>query len=367
MSLIHRVDIGLRHVLPALPALFVLAGFGWASLWRRGRVSRGVAGGLALWLLFAAARTTPDHLAYFNELAGGPGRGDRILIDSNLDWGQDEHRFRRWAAGRNVSVNPPTPREGLVAANVNAIRGIFSRDDRKLRWLNAFTPERTIGHTWRIFRVDRLRERALTDPARALTYARFLLASDRGSEALEILRKNDLSHHEKFRAAWSEAVAEALLSTGDLAGAALAASESANPDLEVELAHRVSDARGIAWSERDERERARILPALWRRRKAAEARELAAQIERLCPGRVNPWFRNEGIPAESASVEERLAYASFLYELGREELALQAAGRLLANRPSDEEALWLYGELVVRRKLGLSEYPLPDIDWSGIR
>jgi hypothetical protein len=28
--------------------------------------------------------------------------------------------------------------------------------------------------------------------------------------------------------------------------------------------------------------------------------------------------------------------------------------------------LWLYGELVVRRKLGLTEYELPEIDWSRI-
>jgi len=35
-------------------------------------------------------------LAYFNELAGGPHNGDAHLIDSNLDWGQDLVRLKRW-------------------------------------------------------------------------------------------------------------------------------------------------------------------------------------------------------------------------------------------------------------------------------
>ncbi len=31
----------------------------------------------------------PHYEAYFNELVGGPANGQRILVDSNLDWGQD--------------------------------------------------------------------------------------------------------------------------------------------------------------------------------------------------------------------------------------------------------------------------------------
>ncbi|MBZ0269329.1 hypothetical protein K8I85_14340, partial [bacterium] len=53
-------------------------------------------------------------------------------------------------------------------------------------------------------------------------------------------------------------------------------------------------------------------------------------------------------------------------DLGDEATALSLAGRHLALVPDDRDALALYGELVVRRKLGLSEYPWPSVDWSGV-
>ena len=54
-------------------------------------VARGWA--VCAWLcvaIIAAESLTamPYPLAFFNRLAGGPGRGDRIVNDSNVDWGQ---------------------------------------------------------------------------------------------------------------------------------------------------------------------------------------------------------------------------------------------------------------------------------------
>jgi hypothetical protein len=39
----------------------------------------------------------PNHLAYFNLAVGGPENGPKYLLDSNLDWGQDLLKLRRWA------------------------------------------------------------------------------------------------------------------------------------------------------------------------------------------------------------------------------------------------------------------------------
>ncbi|MGH7858875.1 MAG: hypothetical protein ACREQY_16235, partial [Candidatus Binatia bacterium] len=44
----------------------------------------------------AALRHHPHHLAYFNELTGGPAHGGEYLIDSNLDWGQDLKNLAAW-------------------------------------------------------------------------------------------------------------------------------------------------------------------------------------------------------------------------------------------------------------------------------
>jgi hypothetical protein len=89
------LNIGLRHLLPVYPFLFVLAGIVCAH--RRWLL---VLAGAAQ--LFEAGRAHPDHLAFFNTLAGGPSRGHRYLLDSNLDWGQDAKKLGRWMRARNV-------------------------------------------------------------------------------------------------------------------------------------------------------------------------------------------------------------------------------------------------------------------------
>src|SRR5262245_53411722 len=43
-----------------------------------------------------SASITPHYLAFFNALAGGPGRGPEYLVDSNIDWGQDVKKLVKW-------------------------------------------------------------------------------------------------------------------------------------------------------------------------------------------------------------------------------------------------------------------------------
>jgi hypothetical protein len=52
----------------------------------------------------AAVRAAPrGYLAYFNPLAGGPDGGHRVLLDSNLDWGQDLPRLAAWMRREGVT------------------------------------------------------------------------------------------------------------------------------------------------------------------------------------------------------------------------------------------------------------------------
>ncbi len=82
------LDFGVRYVLPALPFLCV-----WCAGLVRGARPRARAGPwpalAAAGLLLVAgesARALPHPLAFFNVLARG--HGDRIVNDSNVDWGQ---------------------------------------------------------------------------------------------------------------------------------------------------------------------------------------------------------------------------------------------------------------------------------------
>jgi hypothetical protein len=95
-------NLGVRYVLPVYPLLFTLAGGFAAAALRRGR-----AGAAALALIAGTQAGTalvvhPDHLAYFNPLAGGTRAGPRWLDDSNLDWGQDLYRLPGWLAERGI-------------------------------------------------------------------------------------------------------------------------------------------------------------------------------------------------------------------------------------------------------------------------
>ena len=365
---IQRVNIGLRHALPVIPVVLVLAGLGWANLWSRRRAARVVAIGLAVWAGGATISIAPHHLSYFNEIAGGPARGDRVLIDSNLDWGQDEGRLREWAGGRSVAVNPDRPVPGIVAANVNALHGILSIDDLRRRWLRVLPWERVGGYTWRIFEVDEsiLREAAASHPARALDLAWWLVGVGRAAEAIPLLEERDLSVHPELGPQWWRVLAEARLATGDLRGAGTAVQRALDLDLAAEIAFRLSESSGIPWPERSELERTRAFRALARRGKLDEARRLAAQLERDHPADVFPEHALTKGRAVDLDPSLRLARAAAWKEMGREAEALAEVGALLASDPSDEVALGLYGELVVRRKLGITEYPYPEIDWSGI-
>ena len=91
------LNIGLRHLLPAYPAMFVAAGAG-VSLWASGWVRRTFVAGMVAGAGAVAWGASPFFLAYFNPGAGGTANGHRVLLESNYDWGQDLPRVSRWLA-----------------------------------------------------------------------------------------------------------------------------------------------------------------------------------------------------------------------------------------------------------------------------
>ncbi|MBU1487894.1 glycosyltransferase family 39 protein [bacterium] len=88
-----RFNIGLRHILPIYPLLFILvsktANLKFKGSWALILILCG-------WYLFSSLRIYPHYLAYFNELVGGPENGYKYLVDSNLDWGQDLKRLKTY-------------------------------------------------------------------------------------------------------------------------------------------------------------------------------------------------------------------------------------------------------------------------------
>ncbi len=103
LTMTRGLNIGHRHLLPLYPFLFVLAGD--AAVWLPRRLGRRGALALSLlvgWHAWGTLSVHPDELAYFNEAVGGASNGYRVLVDSNLDWGQDLARVETWMRDRGV-------------------------------------------------------------------------------------------------------------------------------------------------------------------------------------------------------------------------------------------------------------------------
>jgi hypothetical protein len=98
-AMTQRLNIGVRHLLPVVPLVLMVATLGATKLFERARVVIFVL--LAFWL-FEFARAYPHNLAFFNQFVGGPRNGYKYLVDSNLDWGQDLKPLKRWMDAQGV-------------------------------------------------------------------------------------------------------------------------------------------------------------------------------------------------------------------------------------------------------------------------
>jgi hypothetical protein len=179
-----RFNLGLRYVLPIYPFALLVAGKACSRLLRDPR--RGILSILAAGLVGEFLYVYPHTLAYFNVFAGGPYGGSQILVDSNLDWGQDLKGLKRWMDDRGVQqiglsyfgiadpayygINctrlpgyPDTPPylvpqlPGYVAISVSNLRGLSLTEEAR-KFYEPFSqakPVATIGYSIYVYYVER--------------------------------------------------------------------------------------------------------------------------------------------------------------------------------------------------------------------
>jgi hypothetical protein len=102
-STYSHINIGVRHVMVLYPLMAIVAAALVTHLWQHTThlATRGVLVALMAWQLFSVVTAHPDYLAYFNELAGA--HPEKILIDSDLDWGQDMRRLENELHARGIT------------------------------------------------------------------------------------------------------------------------------------------------------------------------------------------------------------------------------------------------------------------------
>jgi len=117
-----------------------------AGVWLTRRTPRRATavGVLAVTLAAGAVWTAPDHLSFFNRAAGGSAHGDRLLLDSSIDWGQDLPRLRAWLdeQGTLASDGPPIYLEYFGTAPIAAygLDRVQMLDGKSPRWFQALRP-----------------------------------------------------------------------------------------------------------------------------------------------------------------------------------------------------------------------------------
>ena len=143
VSMASNVNIGVRHVLPVYLLISVLAGFAVVRLWKR---RTWIIAALCFWMIAGSVAAHPDYLADFNLLA--MGKPERIVADSDLDWGQDLHRATLLLRERGVreawlayeGSGQPSRETGVVYRELpdnTRVRGWVVASMRKLYYVGA--------------------------------------------------------------------------------------------------------------------------------------------------------------------------------------------------------------------------------------
>jgi hypothetical protein len=182
-----KVDIGIRHVLPIYPFAVLIAGKAVAAvLVSRRKLLAVTLAALCLLQAGEVAAVHPHYLAFFNQLVGGPKNGYKYLADSNLDWGQDLKRLKKWMDANGVErINlsyfgsadpayygihctylfgspffannqikePSLP--GLVAVSMQNLTGAGLDGDQLYKPLLETEPFAMVGYSIRVYRVDK--------------------------------------------------------------------------------------------------------------------------------------------------------------------------------------------------------------------
>ncbi|MDQ3065063.1 MAG: hypothetical protein M3Q36_02220, partial [bacterium] len=94
VSIRGNLNLGLRHILPAVVLMSTLAAIyigrrveqnrgNKQKLWQFGAIA------LAGWYIISVLAQAPNFTSYISEFFGGPSQGYRYISDSSIDWGQD--------------------------------------------------------------------------------------------------------------------------------------------------------------------------------------------------------------------------------------------------------------------------------------
>lgn len=175
VCLLSNINMGVRHILPIYPLFALMAAQALVFLLENGsakRWMRSLAAVLVLGYAWESISAHPDYLAAFNPLAGS--KPERIVVGSDLDWGQDLQRLstrlkqlnvqhlsilysgnavlNRFALPPYVEFGPQEHPAGWVACSVTRMMLDCAKDGNYCEWKDR-TPVERIGKSIYLFNV----------------------------------------------------------------------------------------------------------------------------------------------------------------------------------------------------------------------
>jgi hypothetical protein len=191
----------LRYALPFAPFAYVYTSRVALAVMNRQRLMTLLVSACAAGTTIETLSVFPHPVSFFNQFCGGPARGHRYLLDSNIDWAQDILFLKQWydanpqarpfyferfgslvaspeAAGiesepvpgylsedqiQPSQSAPPGPQAGWFALSINQIMGYrhYSQDRPEFTYFQDLKPAARIGYSIYIYHLTRDEANAL--------------------------------------------------------------------------------------------------------------------------------------------------------------------------------------------------------------
>ena len=170
ISMVGRIDIGIRHILPILPFMYIFIS---SLVLFKNNVFKKLLLTLIILQIAITFLAFPNYLTYFNQIAGGVKGGIKHLSDSNLDWNQNMKRFGIYAKendikkvyslcwdeysfsyqGVSAQTLPNNPVNGVAV--ICAQQMVVPPEGFDFSWVIKNPPDAVIGNAMYVWRFDK--------------------------------------------------------------------------------------------------------------------------------------------------------------------------------------------------------------------
>ena len=189
-----NLNIGIRHVLPTFPFIYILVGLGimnWLAKIKKASLKKmavSLVSVLMGFYIISSVFAYPHYLSYFNETVGGSENGYKYVVDSNYCWGQDLKRLAKYAEKNDIDAiyidyfggsdtkyylkekyrpwqgtwdSSQFPKNNYLAVSATLLQGGrgfpvhgFNQSTTHYNWLNQYEPVDRIGQSIFLYYID---------------------------------------------------------------------------------------------------------------------------------------------------------------------------------------------------------------------